>query len=905
MAKRKNTSGDLSGNPVKAELRADGLITLDGMYEKYFLDYASYVILERAVPAIEDGLKPVQRRILHTLFDMDDGRYHKVANVIGQTMAFHPHGDAAIGDAMVNLGQKDLMLDCQGNWGDARTGDGAAAARYIEVRLTKFALEVAFNPRTTVWQLSYDGRRREPVTLPVKFPLLLAQGVEGIAVGLSTKIMPHNFIELIEASIGLLKGKKPNLMPDFMTGGSVDVSQYNGGKRGGKVLCRAKVEKTDKNTLAITELPFGVTTGTMIDSILRAVEKGKIKVKKIMDNTAAKVEIQLELQPGVSPDVTLDALYAFTDCQVSYSPNACVIVDDKPIFSDVNELLRISTENTKELLRQELLIEQEDLEEKWHFASLEKIFIEHKIYRNIEESESFDAAKATVEASLLKYVANADEPVKAGDKRLKLHRNITDEDLERLLEIRIRRISKYNSFAADELIAKLEAELLEVRHHLANLTDFAIKYFAELLRKYGKGRERRTLIREFDQIAATEVVANNAKLYVNRAEGFVGMGLKKDEFVADCSDIDDIIVFRRDGKCVVSKVSEKSFLGKDILHVAVWKKNDDRTTYNLVYCDGKDGVTFAKRFQISGITRDKEYDLTKGTAGSRLLYFSANPNSEAELVAFTLSPACKARIKVFDYNFAEIEVKGRSAQGYTVTKYPVKKVVLKEAGKSTMGAVQIYIDEVSGKINTDNRGRSLGGFDTGDNLLLIYNDGHYELASLDMARRFPMETLLHIGKYDANLVVSVIHFDGNKDWALVKRFKVESSTANQKYLFISDHKKSKLLFASVEEDPIVRYQIIIKGQKTEHDVDLATFVDVKGWKAMGNKLTDQKLGTIKQHQTEKKPDIQAPMPGLFEPENDESDTDIAEDIAPTNTTDKVKPGDTIDFEIGKQGDLFG
>lgn len=645
----------------KAGIRPEGrtddnggqIIGLQGMYEDYFLDYASYVILERAVPAIEDGLKPVQRRILHSMFDLDDGRYHKVANIIGYTMQFHPHGDAAIGDALVNMGQRDLLIDCQGNWGDVRTGDSAAAPRYIEGRLTKFALEVTFNPQTTDWQLSYDGRKKEPVTLPVKFPLLLAQGVEGIAVGLSTKILPHNFIELIKASIKILQGKKVKIYPDFPTGGSIDVSDYNSGARGGKVKVRAKIEVVDKSTLAVRDLPFGVTTGSLIESIVKANDKGKIKVKKVVDNTTQLVEILIELAPGVSPDVTVDALYAFTDCEVSISPNACVIVEDKPVFTTVEDILEISTNNTRELLRSELEIKKHELQEKWHFASLEKIFIEKRIYHEIEECESWEEVMATIYRELARYVATPADPPKPGDARLPLHRNIDDDDITRLTEIRIKRISKYNAFKADELIAQIEADLRQVQHDLEHLTEFAVAYFERLLEKYGKGRERRTLITEFDTIQATEVVANNAKLYVNRAEGFIGSGLKKDEFVCDCSDIDDIIVFRRDGKFQVSRISDKVFVGKDIIHVAVWKKNDERTTYNMAYSDGKSGRSFVKRFNVTAITRDREYDLTQGNPNSKLLYFSANPNGEAEIVVVQLSAGATAKIKIFDYNFAE------------------------------------------------------------------------------------------------------------------------------------------------------------------------------------------------------------------------------------------------------------
>lgn len=866
----------------------DRIITLSGMYENYFLDYASYVILERAVPAIEDGLKPVQRRILHALYEMDDGRFHKVANIIGQTMQFHPHGDAAIGDALVNLGQKDLLIDTQGNWGDTRTGDSAAAARYIEARLTKFALEVAFNPQTTEWQLSYDGRKKEPITLPMKFPLLLAQGAEGIAVGLATKILPHNFRELIEASIDILKGKKVQILPDFDTGGMIDVSDYQGGKRGSKVKVRARIEISDKKTLVIKDLPYSVTTGSLIDSIVKANEKGKIKVKKIIDNTAAEVEIFIELQPGVSPEVTLDALYAFTDCEVSISPNACVIIDHKPHFLTVEEILHTCTLNTRDLLRMELEIKKQELEEKWHFASLEKIFIEKRIYHQIEECETWEAVIETIDRELKKYVAGPDEPPLKNDKRLRLLRSVTVDDIVRLTEIRIKRISKYNSFKADELITDLISDLEQVAHNLTHLTDYAIAYFKNILEKYGKGKERRTQIMAFDTIQATEVVANNAKLYVNRDEGFMGYGLKKDEFVCDCSDIDDIIVFRKDGKFQVSRIAEKVFVGKGILHVAVWKKNDERTTYNLIYVDGKTGRSMAKRFNVTGITRDKEYDLTMGTPNSKLLYFSANANGEAELVTITLSPNCTAKIKIFDWGFSELAIKNRSSQGNIVTKYPVRKVVLKEAGQSTIGARKYWLDEVSGKLNTEERGTFLGAFDTGDFLFVIYKDGSYEVCSFDPAvTRFDLKNILHIGKFDPDAVISAVHFDANKGWTMVKRFRVETSSVNQRFSFISEAKGSALLFATIKARPRIRYVVQSKTKTIDETIDLSEFMDVKGWKAMGNRLSDQKLKSLTELESSELREQPALITSSPEPE-------------PTEPA-KLKTGDTIEFEVDDKG----
>ena len=824
----------------------DSVLTLSGMYQDYFLDYASYVILERAVPGIVDGLKPVQRRILHAMKEMDDGRYHKVANIIGQTMQYHPHGDAAIGDALVNIGQKNLLIDPQGNWGDPRTGDGAAAARYIEARLTKFALEVAFNADTTKWQVSYDGRKREPIGLPMKFPLLLTSGVEGIAVGLSTKIMPHNFIELIRESIKILKGKTPELFPDFEGGGTVDVRDYNDGQRGGKIRVRAKIVKFDNKTLLVKELPYGVTTETLINSILSANDKGKIKVKKVVDNTAKDVEVSIELQAGVSPDVTIDALYAFSDCEVSISPNACVIIENKPHFMTVSEILKISTENTKNLLRLELEIKKAELEDKWHFASLEKIFIEKRIYHEIEECETWQAVTDTIDSELKKYIVTPSMEKKAGEKRIALMRDVTLEDITKLTEIRIKRISKYNKFAADELLLNIEKEIKETQNYLDNLIDFAIAYFEELLKKYGKGRERKTEIVVFDSIQASKVVANNAKLYVNKTDGFIGMSLKKDEFVSDCSDIDDIIVFRKDGKFQVTRVSDKTFVGKDIVHVAVWNKADERTTYNMVYVDGKDGVTYVKRFNVTAITRDKEYDLTKGNPSSKALYFSANANGEAEIVNIKLSQGCKAKTKSYDYDFSELEIKGRSSQGNILTKYPVTKIAQKEVGKSTLGARKIYFDEIVGRLNNDARGLLLGEFDTGDNVLLLYNDGTYQLTDFELTNHYDMKNIIHIGKYSPEQIISAVHFDGNKAWTMVKRFKIEKSKLGEKFSYLTEHKNSKLLLATVKTSSRVQYSMKIAGKKMNGELNLAEFVDVKGWKAAGNKVSDQLLTNLKE-----------------------------------------------------------
>ena len=818
---------------------------LKGMYKEYFLDYASYVILERAVPAALDGLKPVQRRILHSMKKMDDGRYTKVANIIGNTMSFHPHGDAAIGDALVNMGQKDLLIDCQGNWGDVRTGDRAAASRYIEARLTKFALAVAFNKQTTEWQISYDGRQNEPIHLPMKFPLLLAQGGEGIAVGLSTKILPHNFVELVKASIKILEDKPFKLYPDFPLGGTMDVNDYNKGARGGKIKLRAKIEVEGKNRLKITEIPHSTTTTSLIDSIIKANDKGKIKIKKVIDNTAADIEILVDLANGISPEVTIDALFAFTNCEVSISPNACVIMDDKPLFTDVHELLKISTFSTKELLKQELEIKKSELEEKWQFSSLEKIFIEKRIYREIEEAETWEAVIQIIDAELKQYLIQPDEKAKANDNRLQLIRPLTEEDIVKLTEIKIKRISKFNTFKADELIKGLVSELDQVKYDLSNLTAFAINYFEDLLERFGKDKKRRTIISSFEKVEASLVVANNTKLYVNRLEGFIGKGLKKDEFVKDCSDIDDIIVFRKDGKFLVTKISDKSFVGKNILHVDVWRKGDERTTYNLVYIDGATGKTYAKRFNVKAITRDKEYDLTKGTKGSKLLYFTANPNGESEKIQVQLSQGSRARNKMFDYDFSELQIKGRGSQGNTITKYPVRKVTLLEKGQSSLGAINVYMDEVSGRLNTEERGVFVGGFDTGDSILCIYTDGTYELKEYLENLKFNPNELFCVRKLTDNLVVSAVYFDGIKGWTMVKRFNVETSKTNEKQNFITENPKSKLLFCSVEPQTEVSYQFTLQGKKMEGNVILEDFIEVKGWKALGNKLSDRKLSKVK------------------------------------------------------------
>ncbi|MBR9859532.1 DNA gyrase/topoisomerase IV subunit A [bacterium] len=818
------------GKEIPVDL--NGNRPLSGMYEDWFLDYASYVILERAVPHVNDGLKPVQRRILHSMKDMDDGRYNKVANIIGHTMQYHPHGDAAIGDAIINLGQKDLMIDCQGNWGDVRTGDSAAAPRYIEARLTKFALDVAFNKQTTVWQKSYDGRKNEPITLPVKFPLLLAQGVEGIAVGLSTKILPHNFIELVQGSIKILQGKTPTLYPDFQTGGQVDISDYQDGRRGGRVKVRAKIEERDKNTLIIKDVPYGVTTTSLIDSIIKANDKGKIKIKKVIDNTAKDVEIEIQLPNNISTDKTIDALYAFTNCETSISPNACVIVEDKPAFLGVSDILKINTENTVDLLQKELEIRRGELEEKWHFSSLEKIFIEERIYRDIEECETWEEIISTIDKGL--------DPFK---KLLK--REVTEEDITRLTEIRIKRISKFDSFKADELLKGIEDELAEVNHNLENLIDYAIAYYEGILDKYKDGKERKTEIKDFEDINTQVVAVANEKLYVNRSEGFVGTGLKKDEYVSECSDIDDIIVFRGDGTYSVSKVSQKSFFGKNIIHVAVFRKNDDRMVYNAMYTDGKTKKTYAKRFSVTSITRDKEYFVTQGNAGSKLHYFSANPNGEAEIVNVYLHSAAKARNKLIEYNFADLAIKGRNSKGNQVTKHPVRKVDFKEKGVSTIGGRDIWYEANIGRLNVHERGDYLGSFQTEDQILVVYETGEYELTSHELTNHYNNREIVLIEKFNPKKVITAVHYDGNSKNYCVKRFQIETSSQGKRFSFITDGRGSKLILATTQFKPVIELTTKSGKDKKTEEVNLREFIDVKGWKSIGNKIAGKEFSKAK------------------------------------------------------------
>lgn len=799
---------------------------ISGQYKTWFLDYASYVILERAVPAIEDGLKPVQRRILHAMKEMDDGRFNKVANIIGQSMQYHPHGDASIGDAIVNLGQKDLLIETQGNWGDVRTGDDAAAPRYIEARLSKFALDVAFNEKTTQWQLSYDGRKNEPVTLPMKFPLLLAQGAEGIAVGLATKILPHNFCELIEATIKYYKGRKIELYPDFTTGGLIDVSNYNNGLRGGKIRIRCRIEELDKKTLVIKDVPYGITTSQLIDSIVKANDNGKIKIKKVTDNTASEVEIRIDLAQGISPDITTDALYAFTDCEISVSPNACVIENQKPKFTGVTELLKFSADNTRELLRKELEIRLDELNRKWHYTSLEKIFFEEKIYKELEKKhETWD--------KVLQAIDKAFNPFK---KLLK--QEITREDLLKLTEKPVRRIYKLDIDQLNEQIKDLEKQIAEVKHHLANLTDFAIAYFENLLKKFGQGRERKTEIRLFDTIQAKQVAIANTRLYMNRQEGFVGTSLKKDEFVVECSDLDDIIVFTKEGKMKVVKVADKVFIGKDIIHASVFDKSDERTTYNMIYTDGKKGVSFAKRFNVTGVTRDKEYDLTRGGERSKVQYFSVNPNGEAEVVKVTLSPVSKARIKEFEFYFETLEIRSRGSIGNIVTKYPIRSVKLAERGKSTLENRKLWFDTTYGRLNEDGNGLALGDFEGDDKILVIYTDGTYEITGQELLQRFDARQIKLIERFDPEKVITAVYLDGDKLHYNVKRFKIETTTLNSKFLFIKEGDKNKLMEVTTAEEPVLYMQTGRGAQVRKAKIKLYKIVDVMGWKAVGNKLTD-------------------------------------------------------------------
>jgi len=841
------------------------LIKVTGMYKDWFLDYASYVILERAVPAIEDGFKPVQRRIMHSMKDLDDGRYNKVANIVGHTMQYHPHGDASIGDAMVQIGQKDILIDTQGNWGNILTGDRAAAPRYIEARLSKFALEVLFSPKLTEWQLSYDGRKQEPVNLPVKFPMLLAQGAEGIAVGLSTRFLPHNFNELIDASIQHLKGKSFKIFPDFPTGGIADVSNYNDGKRGGRVRIRAKINQLDKNTLVINEIPYGTNTSSLIDSILKANDKGKIKIKKIEDNTAAEVEILIHLPNNLSPDKTIDALYAFTQCENSLAPLGCVIIDHKPIFLGVSEVLRRSTDHTLHLLKRELEIKLDELEEQWHFASLERIFIENRIYRDIEEEETWPGVIQAIDRGLKPFTKH-------------LKRAVTEEDIVRLTEIRIKRISKFDIDKAQQKIDALEDEIARVKHHLDNIVDFAVDYFKKLKKDYGTGKERKTELRLFEDIEATKVVIRNTKLYVNRAEGFVGTSLKKDEYVTECSDIDDVICFTADGKMMITKVDSKTFIGKDIIHVAIFKKKDKRTTYNMVYRDGKAGNTYVKRFAVTSVTRDREYDLSQGKKDSKVLYFSANPNGEAEVITVLLRQVGSIRKVKFDLDFAEILIKGRNVKGNIVTKYSVKRIELKEEGVSTLKPRRIWFDDTVKRLNVDERGELLGEFRGEDRLLIITQDGVAKTIKPELTTRFDNEIIV-LEKWIKDKPVSAIYWEPEKERFYVKRFLIEHPDKEEK--FISEHEDSFLEMVSTDYYPmaeIVYTKLKGKERRENEKVNIEEFIAIKGIKAQGNQLTSEKVNEI---------NLLDPMPYEKEEEIEENnETDSEEAI----TGEEIKAG---------------
>ncbi|MEO8403708.1 MAG: DNA gyrase/topoisomerase IV subunit A [Chitinophagaceae bacterium] len=836
MAKEKNISQVQNNNSG-----------LHGQYKTWFLDYASYVILERAVPAVEDGLKPVQRRILHAMKEMDDGRYNKVANIIGQAMQYHPHGDASIGDALVNMGQKDLLIDTQGNWGDVRTGDDAAAARYIEARLSKFALEVAFNAKTTEWQLSYDGRKNEPVTLPMKFPLLLAQGADGIAVGLSTKILPHNFCEIIEAAIKHLRGKRFELLPDFLTGGMIDVADYNQGKRGGKVKVRAHIEEVDKKTLAIRSVPYGVTTTQLMESIVKANDNGKIKIKKVTDNTAADVEIQIDLAPGISPDITIDALYKFTDCEVSISPNACVIVAQKPQFLAVTDLLKLSVDRTKDLLEKELTIKLTELQEKWHYTSLEKIFFEEKIYKELEKKhETWDKVLEAIDKAFVPF-------------KKQLKRAITREDIIKLTEKPVRRIYKLDIDELNAQIKGLEGEIKQVKHDLNNLIDYAVAYYENLLKKYGKGRERKTEIKQFEIIEAKNVAIANTKIYVNREEGFIGTSLKKDELLFECSDLDDIIVFAKRGIMKVVKVSDKTFIGKDILHVAVFQKNDERTTYNMIYADGKGGVSYAKRFNVTGVTREKEYDLTKGDEKSKVHYLSVNANGEAEVVKVVLTPGSSARIKEFDFYFETLEIKGRNSLGNQVTKYAIKSVKFKEAGKATLSGRKLWFDEKFGRLSSEAKDIYIGTFEAEDRILVIYNDGNYEITDQEMTQKIDAEKVLMISKFNPEKIITAVYVDNDKKQYIVKRFKIETTTLKTKFLFIKEGNGNYVEAVTTDEEPVLAVQQGRGEQIRKAKFKITKVAEVMGWRTVGTKLLDYtksvQMDWVKQKGSDNQPEL--------------------------------------------------
>jgi len=804
------------------------------LYEDWFLDYASYVILERAIPSIDDGLKPVQRRILYAMSVIEDGRYNKCANIIGSSMQYHPHGDASIEDALVNIGQKDLLIDTQGNWGDVRTGDKAAASRYIEARLSRFGIETLFNHKTTEWKLSYDGRKKEPVNLPVKFPLLLTSGVEGIAVGLSTKIMPHNFVELIKSSIAYLKDKSFKLYPDFLTGGMIDITDYNDGKRGGKIRVRSNIKEIDKSTLAIKDIPYNTTTTSVIESIIKANDKGKIKIKKVVDNTAENIEILVYLHKNQSPSITIDALYAFTDCEVSISPNACVIVDDKPKFLGVKEILKYSADSTKNLLKKELEIKRDELKEKILFSKLEKIFIENKIYQLIEKCETWNSVISTIDKGLNPYKKD-------------FYREITNEDIVKLTEIKIKRISKYDKDRLNEVISRLNEDLNKTNKNLKNLNDYTIDYYYNILNKYGKGKERKCEIIKFETIKVKSVAANNVKLYVNRKEGFVGYGIKKEEFVCNCSDIDDIITFCSDGSYKIVKIQDKVFVGKNILLTQIWKKSDKRMVFNSAYLDGKTGFSYIKRFQVISASKEKLYNVSKGNKGSKLLYIEPRPNGESEVVSVYIHASQKARKKVFDYDFSEIEIKGKAAKGNILSKYRVRAVKHKNLGLSTLSGIKIYYDNSIGRLNNDGRGDYLGKFNGDDIIVVVYKDGNYKLTSFELTNRYDWNNIMFLDKFSKKGVMSSIYFDGKLKNYYVKRFNIETNTINKKFLFISQEKGSKLEYASFKSGEVLSYKYFSNKKLNLSQIDLDNFIDVKGWKSIGNKIINDKIrsGTFK------------------------------------------------------------
>ncbi|MFD2917752.1 DNA gyrase/topoisomerase IV subunit A [Psychroserpens luteus] len=891
-------SEDINDSIDSQDEPQESITKVTGMFKDWFLDYASYVILERAVPAIEDGFKPVQRRIMHSMKDLDDGRYNKVANIVGHTMQYHPHGDASIADAMVQIGQKDLLIDTQGNWGNILTGDRAAAARYIEARISKFGLDVVYNPKITEWQSSYDGRRKEPVNLPVMFPLLLAQGGEGIAVGLSTKILPHNFIELIDASVKHLNGKRFTIYPDFPTAGIADISNYNDGLRGGKVRVRAKISQLDKNTLVITEIPFATNTSSLIDSILKANDKGKIKVKKIEDNTAANVEILIHLPGGISPDKTIDALYAFTNCESSISPLGCVIEDNKPLFVGVTEMLRRSTDLTVQLLKSELEIKLGEFEEQWHFASLERIFIEKRIYRDIEEEETWDGVISAIDKGLQPHIKH-------------LKRAITVEDITRLTEIRIKRISKFDIDKAQQKIDALEDQIAEVKHHLANLIAYAIAYFERLKKEYGEGRERKTELRAFEDVDAAKVIIRNTKLYVNRAEGFIGTSLRRDEYVCDCSDIDDIIVFTNDGKMMVTKVDSKTFIGKDIIHVAVFKKKDKRTIYNMIYRDGAKGSTFVKRFAVTSITRDKEYDLTNGSKSSKLWYFSANPNGEAEVITIFLRQVGSIKKLKWDLDFAEVLIKGRASKGNTVTKYPIKKIELKEKGVSTLKPRKIWFDDTVQRLNVDERGDLIGEFRGEDRLLIITQSGDVKTILPDLSTHFDDDMII-LEKWIPKKPISVIYYNGDKEMYYVKRFLIDNEGREES--FISEHPDSQLEIVSTDWKPMAEIEYKKergKDRKDNETINLEEFISIKGISALGNQLTKDKINQVSlleplpYEAPEEVPaeEIEVVDETVENSSDDDDSEPISEEKPDTSSKDKKKDDD-MDIDDKGQVTLF-